>query len=93
MHGGSNALVSTSLLSIHPPPLQLAKQLLYSRFVNTRGQRGKNIPADLHNEHLNKACKTALGHLGPNTSINHIQVVSRSLGTLVPTCILENFEF
>ena len=53
-------------------------------FVNTRGQRGKNIPADLHNEKPNKACKKALGHLGPNTSINHIQVVLRSLGTLVP---------
>ena len=71
-------------------PPQLAKRLLYSRFINTKGQRGKNIPADLYNEHLNKACNTALGHLGQNTSINHIQVVSRSLGTLLP--ILENFD-
>ena len=61
--GGSDALVSTRLLSTQ----QLAKRLLCSRFVNTRGQRGKNIPATLHNEHLNKACKTVLGHLGPNT--------------------------
>ena len=40
-------------------PPQQAKWLLYSRFVNTRGIQGRNIPADLHNEQLNKACKNA----------------------------------
>ena len=30
-----------------------ANQLTWSRFVNTRGRRGCNIPCDLHLEHLN----------------------------------------
>lgn len=67
-----------------------AKQLLYSRFVNTRGIQGRNIPAHLHNEHLNKACKNAIGGLGSNLSTESIQMVGRSLGTLVP--ILDSFD-
>ena len=30
-----------------------AAQLMWSRFVNTRGQIGCNVPTDLHMEHLN----------------------------------------
>ena len=71
-------------------PPQQAKRLLYSRFVNTRGIQGRNIPADLHNEHLNKACKNAIGGLGSNLSTERIQMVGRSLGTLVP--ILDSFD-
>ncbi len=32
---------------------RMSQQLLYSRFVNTSGTVGGNIPGDLHNEHLN----------------------------------------
>ncbi len=41
-----------------------AAQLVWSRFVNTRGRRGCNILCDLHLEHLNRRLKTALRHLG-----------------------------
>ena len=41
-------------------------QLLWSRCINTRGRQGKNVPMDLHMEHLNKACKDALRGLGAN---------------------------
>ena len=71
-------------------PPQQAKWLLYSRFVNSRGIQGRNIPADLHNEHLNKACKNAIGGLGSNLSTERVQMVGRSLGTLVP--ILDSFD-
>ena len=40
-----------------------ANQLLYSRFVNTQGRRGHNVPCDLHNEHLNRRLKTILRNL------------------------------
>lgn len=36
--------------------MALAEQLLLSLFVNTRGLNGKNIPLDLHLEHLNRIC-------------------------------------
>ena len=68
----------------------LAKQLLHSRFVNTRGIQERNIPADLHYEHLNKACKNSIGGFGSNLSTERIQMVGRSLGTLVP--ILDSFD-
>ena len=41
-----------------------AMQLLYSRFVNTRGLPHHNIPCDLHMEHLNRTVKTALSFHG-----------------------------
>ena len=33
---------------------RLRKQLIWSRFVNTHGREGYNIPLDLHLEHLNR---------------------------------------
>ena len=38
-------------------PPKLAEELIWSRFVNTRGMQGRNIPLDLHQE----PCKTCLG--------------------------------
>lgn len=32
---------------------RMSHQMMYSRFVNTHGTIGRNIPCDLHNEHLN----------------------------------------
>ena len=34
-----------------------AAQVKWSRFVNTRGKKGCNIPTDLHMEHLNRVVK------------------------------------
>ena len=52
--------------TILPPRLQ--QQLMYSRFVNTRGRPGKNIPMDLHVEHVNRLIKTAIYHQVSNLS-------------------------
>ena len=49
-----------------------SQQLLYSRFINTHGLPGRNIAADLHMEHLNRACKEAIKGLGANKSITRI---------------------
>ena len=35
-----------------------AEELIWSRFVNVHGIPGKNIPMDLHMEHLNKVLKS-----------------------------------
>ncbi len=34
-------------------PQHLISQLTWDRFVNTHGGNGRNIPCDLHNEHVN----------------------------------------
>ena len=47
------------------PPLQ-AEQLIWSRFVNTSGVRGRNISLDLHLEHLNQVVKNTIQGLGAN---------------------------
>jgi len=44
----------------------VAKQLLWGRFVSTRGGKGHNLPIDLHMEHLNWCVKDYIIELGPN---------------------------
>ena len=41
-------------------------QLAWSRTINTHGRPGKNIPCDLHLEHLNREAKNAMGGLSSN---------------------------
>ena len=59
-----------------------AKQLLYSRFINTQGIKGRNIPCDLHMEHLNRMCKEIVKDLGSNKTITSIVNASKNLGTI-----------
>jgi hypothetical protein len=47
------------------PPLQ-AQQPIWSRFINTQGVKGRNIPVDLHQEHLNKVIKDMVNDLSAN---------------------------
>lgn len=71
------------------PPRQ-AEQLIWSRFVNTKGIAGKNIPLDLHLEHLNRVCKTAIGHLGPNKTDDAIVRCGKIIGPMHQ--LLQNFD-
>jgi L1 cell adhesion molecule like protein len=54
-------------------------QLMWSRIVNIHGQQGKNIPHDLHMEHLNRECKGSIADLGANIIDNAIKRVGKSL--------------
>ena len=65
------------LLSPH-----MAQQLIWSRTVNIHSRPGRNIPADLHMEHLNRMCKSSLGGLGPNLSAKSVDRVGKSIGEL-----------
>lgn len=71
------------------PPRQ-AEQLIWSRFVNTQGMRGKNIPMDLHLEHLNRVCKTGIEHLGANKTNDAIVRCGKALGTVYK--LLQQFD-
>lgn len=67
-------------------PPRLSQQLIWSRFVNTHGQPGKNIPCDLHLEHLNRALKTAICHLGANVVPQAVERAGKCLGEMISVC-------
>ena len=67
-------------------PPRLSQQLLWSRFINTHGKQGRNIPCDLHLEHLNRSLKTAICSLGANILPNAIERAGRCIGTVVSLC-------
>ncbi len=67
---------------------RLAQELIWSRFVSTRSAPGRNIPEDLHQEHLNRVCKYAVRGLHANKTA--IDRVGKALGTLSP--VLDQFD-
>ena len=67
-----------------------SQQLLYSRSINTHGLPGRNIAADLHMEHLNRACKDAIKGLGTNKTEKSIIRIGKAIGPLVD--ITTNFD-
>ena len=71
---------------LSPRPSQ---QLLWSRFINTHGVRGRNIPCDLFMEHLNRALKSLVA-LGANKTEKAIVRVGKCIGTVID--VLNNFD-
>lgn len=67
-----------------------AEQLLFSRFINTHGRQGCNIPCDLHLEHLNRRLKTVLCNLRSNLQVNSILRAAKSIGVVNSIC--QKFE-
>lgn len=61
---------------------QIASQLTWSRVVNTRGGKGRNVPVDLEMEHLNRTVKGYIGCLGANVSECAIIQCGRDNGSL-----------
>jgi len=66
------------------------EELVWGRFINTHGQTGKNIPNDLHCEHLNRLCKNSITNLQANKTTESMCRVARALGTVQP--VLDNFD-
>ena len=60
----------------------LAHQIKWNRFVNTKGGLGMNIPCDLYNEHINKQIKCIIQNMGPNLTETSLQRAVRSIATL-----------
>ena len=63
-------------------PPRMKQQLLYSRFVNTKGTPGTNISMDLHLEHVNRVVKSAIHSQSSNLSPSAIVRTSRYTGSL-----------
>ena len=60
----------------------LSHQLTWGRFVNTHGGKGRNIPCDLHNEHINKLFKDIISNMGANFSKAASTWAARSVSSL-----------
>ena len=56
--------------------------LMWNRTVNTSGRVGKNIPVDLHMEHLNRRLKIMIRKLGPNISPATVLRASKALAVV-----------
>ena len=57
-----------------------ANQLMWDRFVNTKGLVGCNIPTDLHMEHLNRRLKTLIRNISANINPRTITQAAKSIG-------------
>lgn len=69
---------------------RMAMQLLTNRTINTHGKAGKNIPCDLHLEHLNKEAKNSIAGLGSNITNEAIVRVGKAIGHT--SAILRHFD-
>ncbi len=63
-----------------------AAQIQWSRFVNTKGRPGCNMPCDLYMEHLNRRIKTILRNVGSNVNRNSIIRAGKSIGAIHKVC-------
>ena len=71
-------------------PQRLAGQLAWSGTVNTHGRPGKNIPCDLHMEHLNREVKNQIAGLGSNITDASVKRVGNALSQVLP--VLQQFD-
>lgn len=60
----------------------LSHQLTWGRFINTHGGKGRNLPCDLHNEHINKLFKDIIANMGANFTKTASTWAARSVSSL-----------
>ena len=63
-----------------------AAEVRNSRFVNTHGRKGYNIPCDLHIEHLNRRLKGVIRHMGSNIQPPSLVRAAKSIGVVNNVC-------
>ena len=66
----------------------LAEHILWDRFINTKGGIGRNIPCDLHNEHVNKLLKHIIVNMGSNITEHALRRAPMSVSMLNKMCKL-----
>ena len=54
--------------------------------MNIKGGLGRNVPCDLHNEHVNKLIKEIIVNMGSNLTEVALQRAVRSISTLAVVC-------
>lgn len=63
-------------------PPRLSHDLVWNRCVSSHGGKGRNIPCDLYNEHVNKVIKDLIKNMGPNLTEGAIQRAARSVSAI-----------
>ena len=66
---------------------RVALQVMTSRFVNTKGRPGCNIPCDLHMEHLNRRLKGIITRMESNVKPGSLQRAARAIGVVEEICL------
>lgn len=69
---------------------RLSHQLQWSRFINTQGKIGRNIPCDLHMEHLNRIVKNGIRGLGANKAETAMIWLGKCVDTVSE--VMENYD-
>ena len=67
-----------------------AHKLIWERFINTKGIPGKNIPLDLHMEHLNNFLKELLKNLRSNLNEENAGQIAKAMNNI--KLLVENTE-
>ena len=65
---------------------RLRMQLMTSRFINTKGRVGCNMPSDLYMEHLNRRLKQIIRHQGSNIQPTSLLTASKVIGIVDSIC-------
>ena len=79
-YGHKYALESLLLqFQLYSLPPTLAHQVQWGRFINTKGGMGNNISCDIHNEHVNRIFKEAIGNMDSNFTEHSSTRVARSV--------------
>ncbi|CAM4659382.1 unnamed protein product [Leuciscus chuanchicus] len=84
-YGHTHYAYSTFLLTLQVNATlspRMAHSVTWNRFWNGRGGKGRNIPLDLHLEHLNNFLKSFLKGLGPNLNEQSAARISQSIGVM-----------
>lgn len=71
------------------PPKQ-AYELLWNRTCNSQGGLGRNVPLDLHNEHLNRVFKDDLNTFRAQITESSVKRSAQALGPMMK--FLENVD-
>ncbi len=79
--------IQVQLATLSP---HMVHQLTWGRFVNTHGGNGRNIPCDLHNEHVNKQFKGIIRNMGANFTETASTRAARSVTTI--SHLVESFD-
>ena len=75
---------------LHQLSPSVALQLKWGRFINYKGGAGRNIPCDLHNEHINRTIKDIVNNMGGSLTENAVRRVGKSV-TMIHN-ITTNFD-
>ena len=86
------SIEAVTMLSDHQFNLtpRQAAELQWNRFINVHGILGRNIPCDLHIEHLNRTCKDAVRGLHANKTPPAVTRIGKSIGAF--NTILEQYD-